>query len=209
MLLCFDTETTGLPIWNQPSESPGQPHIVQLAAVLRSFNRADEPIKIMDMIVKPDGWVIPDDISQIHGITTERALAEGKPINEVLDEFVKMLAEATKVIGYSMAFDKRMVRIQEKRRYGPDQADTDLPCGQWMEAVENIELAHKMTKHCNLAPTDKMMAAGRKTSKTPKLGEAFEHCYPGKKLEGNLHNALTDIKATMAVYWWLFDKGEV
>lgn len=32
--LFFDTETTGLPLFEQPSEDPRQPHIVQLAACL-------------------------------------------------------------------------------------------------------------------------------------------------------------------------------
>ncbi len=32
--LAYDTETTGLPDWNKPSDDPGQPRITQLAAEL-------------------------------------------------------------------------------------------------------------------------------------------------------------------------------
>ena len=32
-LLMFDTETTGLPLWKDPSDHPDQPHLVQLALV--------------------------------------------------------------------------------------------------------------------------------------------------------------------------------
>ena len=33
-ILFYDTETTGLPLWSQPSEHPDQPRVVQLAALL-------------------------------------------------------------------------------------------------------------------------------------------------------------------------------
>lgn len=32
--IVYDTETTGLPLFSQPSEDPRQPHIVQLAAIV-------------------------------------------------------------------------------------------------------------------------------------------------------------------------------
>lgn len=212
MLLAFDTETTGLPVWSLPSEAAEQPHIVQLAAVLRSHNREEEPHKVINYIIKPDGWIIPPEITAIHGITTERAMDEGVPLNDVLDEFFSMftgMGLVERLIGFGLNFDKRMIRIAEKRRYGGDTADDLMPIGHAMTRLTEIELSSKMTKHCNLAPTDKMMASGRKTSKTPKLSEAFEHCYPGKNLDGEMHDALTDVKATMAVYWWLHDRVEV
>lgn len=33
-ILFYDTETNGLPLWREPSNHPGQPHITQLAAEL-------------------------------------------------------------------------------------------------------------------------------------------------------------------------------
>lgn len=67
--LAYDTETTGLPDWNQPTESPQQPHLVEIAALL--FNGMAE-IDRFHAIVRPDGWTIPDEVAEIHGITTER-----------------------------------------------------------------------------------------------------------------------------------------
>ena len=32
--LFYDTETTGLPLYDQPSDDPRQPHIVQVGAIL-------------------------------------------------------------------------------------------------------------------------------------------------------------------------------
>lgn len=34
MYLVFDTETTGLPIWKEPSDHPDQPHVVDIAWTL-------------------------------------------------------------------------------------------------------------------------------------------------------------------------------
>jgi len=51
--LAFDTETTGLPLFKEPSEHPDQPHIVQLAAVLVDLDTRRE-LASMDVIVKPE-----------------------------------------------------------------------------------------------------------------------------------------------------------
>lgn len=216
MLIAFDTETNGLPEWKKPSEDPSQPHIVQLAAVLRDFDQESTPIKVMNRIIRPDGWVIDEsgEAFKTHGITQARALAEGVPIEEALQEFLNMVIEANvagmgRLIGFNIPFDKRMIRIAEKRRLGGDTVDEGLPVGFALSSMKDIELSHRMTKHCKLPPTDKMMAAGRKTNKTPNLSEAFQHCYPGKKLDGKMHDALTDIKAAMGIYWWLSERGEV
>lgn len=68
----FDTETTGLPLFKEPSEHPGQPHIVQLGACLVDLD-SREVLSTLDVMIKPDGWLIPDKVDAIHGITTEKA----------------------------------------------------------------------------------------------------------------------------------------
>lgn len=71
MLLFYDSETTGLPLFDQPSEDPRQPHLVQLAAIL-----CDEDGKTkasINLIIKPNGWVIGDEVAAIHGITQDVA----------------------------------------------------------------------------------------------------------------------------------------
>src|SRR5262249_27328942 len=102
-LLIFDTETTSLPIWGKPSEDPEQPHIVELAAILVDTVTGRE-IEVYDRIVKPDGWTIPDEAAKIHGIDTERALAEGEPEGEVLGEFLRMASTASLIAGFGVDF---------------------------------------------------------------------------------------------------------
>ena len=76
--LFYDTETTGLPDFKAPSESAHQPHIVQLAALLVDMDTR-ETIQSMDVICRPDGWTIPDEVAAVHGITTEHAAEVGIP----------------------------------------------------------------------------------------------------------------------------------
>ena len=61
--LFFDTETTGLPLFKEPSEHPDQPHLVQLAASLVDLDTR-AVLSSIDVIVKPDGWTIPDEPAQ-------------------------------------------------------------------------------------------------------------------------------------------------
>lgn len=77
-LFFYDTETTGLPDFKAPSEAPQQPHIIQLAAILVN-PETRKTISSMDVIIRPNGWTIPDDIAKIHGITTEHAMDVGIP----------------------------------------------------------------------------------------------------------------------------------
>ena len=67
----YDTETTGLPDWNQPSEAPQQPHLVEIAALL--FDGTTE-IEAFHTLVRPDGWNwdADNEAFKTHGITAER-----------------------------------------------------------------------------------------------------------------------------------------
>ena len=78
----FDCETTGVPAkglkWD--ADFNQFPHVVQLAWSLGDKERS--------FIIKPDNYEIPPETTAIHGITTERAIAEGVPFAEVVDEFL-------------------------------------------------------------------------------------------------------------------------
>ena len=119
MVLIYDTETTGLPRdWNAPiSDSDNWPRLVQLAWQLH-----DETGKLLsrgNMVVKPDGFTIPFNSTKIHGITTERALAEGMPLDEVIGEFMEAASKARYVMGHNVGFDVNVVGA-ELLRLGQD-----------------------------------------------------------------------------------------
>ena len=186
--LAFDTETTGLPLFKEPSEHPDQPHIVQLAAVLVELDTRRE-LACMDVIVKPEGWTIPAEVSAIHGITQEHALDVGIPEAVAVEMLLALWAQRTR-IAHNEQFDARIVRIA-CMRHAPAFADS------WKAGhAECTQLLS--TPILNLPPTEKMKRAGFNRPKSANLGEAYEF-FTGRKLE-NAHSAMADTRACLEVF---------
>ena len=95
--LFFDTETTGLP------KDDHDPRIVQLAALLT--DKTGLQIEGMNVIIKPEGFTIPQGASDIHGITTEQAINEGIPLIEAMLNFNEMAHKADVIVAHNLAFD--------------------------------------------------------------------------------------------------------
>jgi DNA polymerase-3 subunit epsilon len=191
LALFYDTETTGLPLFKEPSEDPRQPHIVQLAAILMDLNTRTE-LASMDVMVKPEGWTIPSDVAAIHGITTELALEVGVPESLAIEMLEMMWRQADRRIGHNEQFDARIVRIGMVRHFEASLAD------EWKAgSAECTQLIS--TPILKLPPTPKMRAAGRFHHKSANLGEAYEF-FTGTKLE-NAHSALADVRGCIEVYF--------
>jgi DNA polymerase III subunit epsilon len=191
-VMVFDTETTGFPLWSEPSEHPGQPHLVQYTGVLFSDQTRQE-LMFDTMIIRPDGWTIPPELTVIHGISQEQAMDEGVPERNAIDAYRAMAAAAELVSGFSIAFDLRIMRIAMLRcGISKEQAH------HLTDRLRTLDLMPSLTKRCKLPPTDKMMRAGRKTFKTPSLAEAIQ-CVFGEKLD-DAHDSRADVLATMRLY---------
>lgn len=182
--IVFDTETQGLPDWKAPSDSERQPHLVQLAA--HQVDGTTRKItQSMNVIIKPDGWEIPQEVTDVHGITTEYAHEVGIPEKMAVDMFLELWGGRTQV-AHNVTFDRRIIRIATKR-YCPEDV---------------IEAWHAGPYECTgllSKPIMKMGPKGRYGYKMPKLVEAYRH-FCGKELE-NAHTALADVNACLDVYW--------
>ncbi len=200
--LIYDTETSGLPLYHEPSEDPRQPHIVQLAAVLVDLDTR-ATVSSMNVIVRPDGWVIPDDVAQVHGITTERAADLGIPEELALSMFMQLWNQRLR-IAHNESFDARIIRIAQ-HRFPLAYPETRLIAWKEGQAECTARLA---TPICALPPTEKMKAAKRFHHKTPNLQEAYRH-FMGEDFDG-AHSAMADVQACRAVYFAIHDmKKEV
>jgi DNA polymerase-3 subunit alpha len=105
MYLIFDTETTGLPRdYNAPiTDTSNWPRVVQLAWQL---HEADGTlVEQKDFLIRPDGFTIPFQSEQIHGISTELAELAGEDLGDVLFLFKKALEKADFIVGHNVRFD--------------------------------------------------------------------------------------------------------
>lgn len=196
--LFYDTETTGIPLYDQPSDDPRQPHIVQLGAILVDLDARKE-IACLDLIVKPDGWEIPADTTQVHGITTEHARDVGVPESLAVDMLLALCGQR-KRIGHNEPFDARLLRIALKRFADPRNISAaTLPSDIWKAGASECT-----QRICTPLLTTHRKAQGLK-GKTCSLAEAHELLL-GKPIEG-AHSAIADARSCMSVYFAIQDQA--
>lgn len=181
MKLFFDTETTGLVNFKEAPNSDCQPRLVQLAAILT--DETGNELDSINTLVAPDGFEIPEEASKVHGITTEKAKANGLPIAFVMGLFCGMRSRAKTLIAHNISYDLFVMRGEMMR------INRDYPDGE----KEKFCTMMKSTNICKII--------GPRGFKWPSLQEAYKHAF-GKGFEG-AHDAMNDIRATKEFYFWL------
>jgi DNA polymerase-3 subunit epsilon len=186
-ILPFDTETTGFPNWNIPSDDASQPHIVQLSGVVADAETGQIE-EVFDFIIKPDGWEITPEMTEIHGITQAHAEAVGIPEKQALQSFIEIwLRSGADRLAFNRTFDQRIIRIA-LMRFIPEMLNA------WAEKDDFYDSMFLVKKY---------MKSGR----NPKLSEAYQY-YFGRPLEG-AHNALVDAKACLELFMEVKRRGGV
>lgn len=187
MYLFFDTETTGLPKkWNAPvTDLDNWPRLVQLAWLL--YDSRDQEIKSANRIIIPEGFTIPTDASDVHGITTERAYTEGIDLNEALIEFSSAMDDAEFLIAHNISFDEMIIGAEFLRKDVKSQL-AQIPKICTMKTTTNI---------CKIP--------GRYGFKWPNLTELHQHLFH-KGFDG-AHDALADVRACADCFFELKKSG--
>jgi DNA polymerase III epsilon subunit-like protein len=189
MYLFFDTETTGLPLnWRAPvTDVNNWPRIVQLAYL---YSDPDGNVLMSgDYIIKPEGFLIPQTASRIHGISTERANIEGVLLGDVLQQFEKLIGKAEVLVAHNMSFDEKIIGSEFIRAGMPNT----LPSKRKICTME------RTTDFCALK--------GPYGNKWPKLTELHYKLF-GSGFE-EVHNAAVDIQATAKCFWELRRRGVI
>lgn len=107
--LVFDTETTGLPKnFKAPiNDTDNWPRVIQFAWSI--YSEDGEELEHKDILVKPEGFVIPEDSIEVHGITQKKAEKEGIKLVEALDIFKAAIDNVDYLIGHNIEFDEKVV----------------------------------------------------------------------------------------------------
>jgi DNA polymerase III epsilon subunit-like protein len=191
--LFFDTETTGLPLNNQWSAPVTDlrvwPRMVQLAW---EFYKGETLVSSGDYIINPEGFIIPIDSSNIHGITMERAQKEGRPLSAVLKEFESLVAQSDFLVAHNISFDEKVVGAELLRSRMKNV----------LEGKKLICTKEVATDFCAIPNSN-----GYKSFKWPKLSELHIKLFGEDFLDA--HNASSDVRVTAKCFFALKKLGVV
>lgn len=187
--LFFDTETTGTPkdYKAHASNTDNWPRIVQLAWLLQEDN--GDILSQGNMIIKPEGFEIPEDAAKVHGITTEIALEKGIPLKDVMRHFFTALQMANVVVGHNINFDAHVVDSEFYRIHGKCY-------------VEHMKQLDTMIPSTNFCKIPKAKGYGYKWPKLQELHMKLFECE-----FDDAHDAFADITATSRCFWELVKRG--
>jgi DNA polymerase-3 subunit epsilon len=181
MYLFFDTETTGLPKnWKAPvTDLDNWPRMIQIGWTV--CNEKGERVAAAEYIIKPNNFTIPSEASNVHGITTQKAIEEGVELDVVLNEFNVLVNQSNFIVAHNISFDEKIIGAEFLRR-----------------AVESR--FEKTPKICTMkAATDYCKIPGPYGYKWPKLSELHIKLF-GLDFVG-AHDAFADIEATERCFW--------
>jgi len=189
MYLIFDTETTGLPKrWDAPvTDTDNWPRCIQIAWQLH--DELGNLVEHKDMLVRPDGFNIPYEAEQIHGISTALAKQDGVALSEVLELFNNALAQTKFVVGQNVDFDINIMGC-EFHRLGVENNLTSLPV---------LDTCTEAT-----AELCKIPGARGGKFKLPTLTELHEFLFGEPFAEA--HNATADVEAATRCFLELVRK---
>lgn len=190
MYIIFDTETTGLPRnWNAPiTDTDNWPRVVQIAWQLH--DEMGQLVEHQDFLIRPDGFDIPFDSEQIHGISTELAREQGESLEDVLALFNEALGKAKFVVGQNIQFDINVCGCEFVR------TEMDTP----MLEMPILDTCTETTANLCQIPGGR----GGKF-KLPTLTELHEYLFNQPFAEA--HNATADVEATTRCFFELLRRG--
>jgi DNA polymerase III epsilon subunit-like protein len=187
--LFFDTETTGLPDnYNAPyTDVNNWPRLVQLAWILY---HDDAQVAQGDFLIKPEGFIIPTESSDIHNHDHEKCMDEGVDLKTALNDFWDDIGHSDVLIAHNIDFDKNIVGCEYHRAGAERHAKSFM--------IKPMFCTRKAsTEFCKLP--------GKYGFKWPKLEELYLVLF-SEELE-NTHDALVDSEATAKCYFELKRRG--
>lgn len=179
--LFFDTETTGLPKDYKDPTHPDTPHIVELAAILT--DETGRELSRLHVLVKPDGYTIPDEVAAIHKIDTATAMQHGVPLWSAIWQFDRMCSDAKALVAHNHSFDRLIMKGAHHRLGIPHR----------FRHLERVCTKEMSTGICRISK------ANGKGIKWPTLTEAHTFFF-GVPFEG-AHGAMVDTMACMRVFF--------
>jgi DNA polymerase-3 subunit epsilon len=183
----FDTETTGLPPYTSITKSELWPRMVQFACMI--YDQEGTLVRTWSTFIKPDGFVIPEEVVKIHHITNEIANT-GITIEEWSKELSTILQTVHTLVAHNMIFDNNIIQ-------------SELYRANQMELLQQVK---RIRKECSMMMGKKYIMEQKIDSRLslPILCRLLQIPVPS---EDKLHNALVDTELCATLYFELVKKG--
>lgn len=184
-ILVFDIESSGLPPRSKPYSDTAawsRCRIVQLAWQI--FEPSGELLSEGCHIVRPIGFTVPESATRIHGITHRQAMADGRPLADVIADFHADIERhsVSRLVAHNIDFD-RPVMMSEMVRLNV--------------ASHVIDRFERLDQFCT------MKAGTKPGERWPKLAALYQELV-GKEMIGG-HRADVDTSACAAIYFALIN----
>jgi len=199
--LVLDTETTGLvprDLYgrNRPYENTSlydECRIVQICWIINDF---DNDLVSRTYTILPDGFVIPEENSKIHGITHENAMENGVSIRYVMEKLCLDIQQYSpkRLVAHNLDFDYHVIMSELYRM-------TPIPTylTGYLTTVKTVCTMLLGRDVCKMIPKDGFRSnINSKQFKNPKLSELY-YFYFLEELDG-AHSADVDTQACLRCY---------
>lgn len=190
--LFFDTECNGLPQFYDVDVhmTNNWPNVIQLAWIVT--DEQGNVLKRKSHIITPNGFEINDNVANLTGITTTRAMREGIELTTALSDFMSDVNNAQLLIGHNIDFDMKVVGCELYRN------DMDY---ENLLSKKTLCTMKRSTYFCAIPSSNSRY----NDYKWPRLEELYHKLF-GCSFSG-AHDALADVEATMKCYFELKMKG--
>ena len=148
------------------------------------------------MILKPDGYSIPESSARIHGIANAQAIKVGEDRKHVIGFLDQVLSNSNIVIGHNVSFDLNVVKAEIIRVKGIENA---------LFTTKNHNVVDTMKMGMNICKTPNLSFHTR-LNKYPKLDELYYKLF--NKHFNNQHDAMADVQAAYDCYYELKRKSQ-
>lgn len=197
--LFIDTETTGLPLNdNLPyTDLKNWPYLVQVALIIEDDNYGI--LAKRNIILKPDGYTIPESATKIHGISNEIAVKNGEDRDKVISFLDLALYKSDIIIGHNVSFDLDVIKSEIIRIKGIENA---LFKKKKHIVIDTMKMGRNICKIPNLSFHTRLSLP----NKYPKLDELYYKLF--NKHFNNQHDAMADVQAAYDCYYELKRKSQ-
>ncbi len=197
--LFIDTETTGLPLNdNLPyTDLKNWPYLVQVALIIEDDNYGI--LAKRNIILKPDGYTIPESATKIHGISNEIAVKNGEDRDKVISFLDLALYKSDIIIGHNVSFDLNVIKSEIIRIKGIENA---LFKKKKHIVIDTMKMGRNICKIPNLPFQTRLSLP----NKYPKLDELYYKLF--NKHFNNQHDAMADVQAAYDCYYELKRKSQ-